>query len=147
MPTVIGEGEPRDQLRGARHGGHQLAGVVDGEGLVAVDAWPVQHHLDQGPILGVRALERLSLLGAGDAVHEDNAIPSPETSKIGEEHEKKFWRNGKSVIDDIKNDDQADLRPCYAMKNASILQSQSDKSIETFLHCLSSSSHLSSSMS
>ena len=65
----------------ARHGGHQFPCVivVDSEGLVgagggAVDARPVQHHLDQGPVLAARPLESLGLLGARHAVHADVTI-------------------------------------------------------------------------
>ena len=70
VATIIGEREAGDQLRVAGHGRHQLPGVivVDGEGLVcarggAVDPRPVQHHLDQGSVLGGRSLECLGLLG------------------------------------------------------------------------------------
>ena len=96
LPAVVGKGEAGDQLGVSRHAGHQLACVVviDGERLVAagggaVDAGPVQHHLDQGPVLGGRPLERLGLLGAGHAVHADVAVlarsqdvlPGPRTAE------------------------------------------------------------------
>ena len=68
--------------------------VVDGERLVgagggAVDARPVQHHLDQGPVLGGRPLERFGLLGAGHAVqadvavlaHSQDVLPGPRTAE------------------------------------------------------------------
>ena len=96
MAAVGGEGEAGDQLGVSRHARHQLARVVvvDGERLVgagggAVDAGPVQHHLDQGPVLGGRPLERFGLLGAGHAVRADVAVlarrqdvlPGPRTAE------------------------------------------------------------------
>ena len=81
MATIIGECETRDQLTVTCHARHQLPGVVvvDGEGLVsagggAVDARPVQHHLDQGPVLTGGPLERLGLFSTIDTVHSDVAI-------------------------------------------------------------------------
>ena len=46
----------------------------EGAGGGTVVAGPVQHHLDQGPVLGGRPLEHLGLLGAGNAVHGDVAV-------------------------------------------------------------------------
>ena len=97
MPAVVGEGEARDELGVAGHAGHQLPGVVvvDGEGLVgagggAVDPGPVQHHLDQGPVLTGGPFERLGLFGPTNAVHSDVAIlaggedvfPGPERKEV-----------------------------------------------------------------
>ena len=97
LPAVVGKGVAGDQLGVSRHAGHQLARavVIDGERLVsagggAVDPGPVQHHLDQGPVLTGGPFERLGLFCPTNAVHSDVAIlaggedvfPGPERKEV-----------------------------------------------------------------